>query len=56
MSGVLHKVKNALQAEKNTPEAAAANQGKNGAISAFFVYRLRSFYRASASFSIVNSH
>ena len=35
MSGVLHKVKNALQAEKNTPEAAAANQGNNGTVLAF---------------------
>ena len=29
MSGLLNKAKNALQSEKNTPEAAAANRGKN---------------------------
>jgi len=26
----MHKVKDALSGEKNTPEAVAANQGKNG--------------------------
>ncbi len=30
MSGIMHKVKDALTGEKNTPEAVAANQGKNG--------------------------
>ena len=30
MSGVIGKIKNALQSEKNTPEAAAANKGNNG--------------------------
>ncbi|MDI1487047.1 MAG: hypothetical protein OHK93_006310 [Ramalina farinacea] len=29
MSGLLNKAKNALQSEKNTPEAAAANRGNN---------------------------
>lgn len=30
MSGLLNKVKNVVTGEKNTPEAAAANQGNNG--------------------------
>lgn len=30
MSGIIHKVKDALTGEKNTPEAEAANLGKNG--------------------------
>ena len=30
MSGIIHKVKEALSGEKNTPEAAAANRGNNG--------------------------
>lgn len=30
MSGLMHKVKDALSGEKNTPEARAANQGNNG--------------------------
>ena len=30
MSGLLHKVKDAVTGEKNTPEARAANQGSNG--------------------------
>lgn len=33
MSGLMHKVKDALTGEKNTPEAVAANQGHNGEIS-----------------------
>ena len=30
MSGLMHKVKDALTGEKNTPEAVAANKGNNG--------------------------
>jgi hypothetical protein len=30
MSGLLHKVKEAMSGEKNTPEAVAANRGNNG--------------------------
>ena len=30
MSGLMHKVKDALTGEKNTPEAVAANKGGNG--------------------------
>lgn len=30
MSGLMHKVKDALSGEKDTPEARAANQGNNG--------------------------
>lgn len=30
MAGLMHKVKDALSGEKNTPEAEAANQGSSG--------------------------
>jgi len=30
MSGLIHKVKDAISGEKHTPEAQAANQGTNG--------------------------
>jgi len=33
MVGLGEKIKNALQGEKNTPEAAAANKGHNGTVS-----------------------
>ena len=33
MSGLMHKVKDALSGEKDTPEARAANQGNNGMLS-----------------------
>lgn len=32
MSGLMHKVKDALSGDKNTPEAEAANKGSNGMI------------------------